>query len=234
MSEAQSKASADTPTILDVLAERDRQFLLDQCQRKHYSKGEYLFSKGDEGSWVLLIHEGMVEISVTSINGRKSILALMEPGEMLGEISLLDRQPRSADAVAKTDVSGMVIHSHTMLSFLHNNPDSCMSIIETLCKRVRNASDMFETQSLTNAGARLARTLIRIADKWGTSDQHGHITIDQTLSQSDLGDFAGIARENANRYIKTWTRDELLRVDQGVITLIDRDKLMVIAEQEQR
>jgi len=230
MSKAHSKLDTKTPTILDALEPRDREFLLDQCQQKHYPKGEHLFSRGDDGSWVLLIQEGTVEISVTSLNGRKSILALMEAGEILGEISLLDKQPRSADAVAKTDVYGLVIHSHTMLSFLHNNPDSCMSIINTLCERVRNASDMFETRSLTNAGARLARTLIRVADKWGTADANGHIVIDQSLSQTDLGDFAGIARENANRYIKAWTKDGLLSIDQGTITLIDCTTLMKLAE----
>ncbi len=230
MSEALSTTSVDTPNILDALSEYDRAFLLEKCQHKQFAAGEHLFSRGDEGSWVLLIQEGMVEISVTAMNGRKSILTLMEAGEMLGEISLLDRQPRSADAVAKTDVSGIIIHSHTMTSFLQKNPKSCMSIIETLCKRVRNASDMFETQSLTNAGTRLARTLIRIADKWGSTDKNGHIIIHESLSQTDLGDFAGIARENVNRYIRTWTHEGLLQVDQGVITLINREKLMILAE----
>ena len=230
MSELLDESRIEAPTILDALGERDRSFLLNQCQQKHFSTGEHLFSRGDEGSWVLLIQSGIVEISVTSIGGRRSILTLMEAGEMLGEISLLDRRPRSADAVAKSDVTGLVIHSHTMLSFLHNNPDSSMAIIQTLCERVRNASDMFETQSLTNAGARLARTLLRIAEKWGTKNADGHITIKQSLSQTDLGDFAGIARENANRYIKTWSREELLHVDQGVITLVDLEKLTMLAE----
>ena len=230
MSEALDTSTALSPTLLDALPERDRSFLLNQCQRKHYAKSETLFSKGDEGSWVLLIEEGVVEISVMSISGRKSILSLMHPGEMLGEISLLDRQPRSADAVARTDVNGIIIHSHTMLSFLQNNPEGCMSIIDTLCARVRNASDMFETQSLTNAGARLSRTLLRIAEKWGSTDTSGNTVIHQSLSQTDLGDFAGIARENANRYMKTWVRDGLIHVDQGTITLLDKEKLEILAE----
>ena len=230
MSEALNTTQSPSSSLLEALPERDRSFLLNQCLTKRYVKGETLFSKGDDGSWVLLIQEGVVEISIISITGRKSILSLMHPGEMLGEISLLDRQPRSADAIAKSDVTGIVIHSHTMLSFLQNNPEGCMSIIETLCARVRNASDMFETQSLTNAGARLARTLIRIAEKWGSPDADGSITIQQSLSQTDLGDFAGIARENANRYIKTWSRDGLIHVDQGCITILDKVKLQELAE----
>ena len=178
----------------------------------------------------MMIQSGVVEVSVTSLTGRRSILTLMEAGEMLGEISLLDRRERSADAVAKTDVGGIVIHSHTMLSFLQNNPESSMAVIQILCERVRNASEMFETKSLTNAGARLARTLLRIADKWGIASEEGHVTIDQTLSQSDLGDFAGVARENVNRYLKSWVRDGLVYVDDGVITLIDQNKLIELAE----
>ncbi len=230
MQEAIPKNTASPPTILDALDERDREFLLSQCQKQNFAKGEYIFTRGEEGSWVLLIQEGLVEISITSISGRKSILSLMEAGEMLGEISLLDKQPRSADAFAKSDVNGIIIHSHTMLSFLQNNSAGCMAIIQTLCARVRNASDMFETQSLTNASARLARTLLRIADKWGTTHANGNITIEQPFSQSDLGDFAGIARENANRYIKTWARDEILIINQREITLLDPQRLLQLAE----
>ena len=230
MTEQANTPSEPRSVILDSLPAQDRAFLLQQCQSRFFAQGETIFSRGDEGKWVLLIQSGIVEISVLSLNGRKSILSLMEPNEILGEISLLDQQPRSADAVARTDVSGTVIHSHTMQSFLKKNPDCYMDIIRLLCERVRNASDLFETQTLTNAGARLARSLLRVAEKFGTKKTDGSICIQQTLSQADLGDLAGVARENANRYLKAWTRDGILRSERGVITVIDRDRLAEIAE----
>ena len=101
MSETADIAFEQRFEILDALSAHDRAFLLQQCQRRHYCAGENIFSRGDVGNWVLLIESGIVEVSLLSLNGRKSILSLMEPKEMLGEISLFDQQPRSADATAK-------------------------------------------------------------------------------------------------------------------------------------
>lgn len=229
MSESANQAAAPRSEILDTLSTKDRAFLLDQCQARHYSMGETIFSRGDKGNWVLLIQSGIVEVSLSSMNGRKSTLSLMEPNELLGEISLLDQQPRSADAVARTDVSGTVIQSHTMQAFLRKNPDCYMAIIRLLCARVRNASDMFETQSLTNAGARLGRSLLRVGEKFGTRHADDTTTI-HSLSQADLGDLAGIARENANRYLKTWAREGIVKVEKGNISILNHDRLAEIAE----
>ena len=171
-----------------------------------------------------------MEISVVSLNGRKSVLNHMENGEILGEIALFDREGRSADATALTSVKGTVINRHSVFEMLKGNDDAYFSIIETLCGRARNASEMFETQSLTSANARLARCLLRVAKKWGDTNPDGSIHIKQHFSQSDLGELAGIARENVNRHLQAWNQDRLISIDKGDITLLDPDKLSEIAE----
>lgn len=218
------------PPLLESVSDQDFQTLINQSTARTFSKGEVIFSKGDEGEWVILIQSGVVEISVVSLNGRKSIIGLLEQGDMAGEISLLDKQARSADATARTEVSGLVLQSLAMHTLLKKNPDMCLAIIQTLCSRLRNTSDIFETQSLTNAGARLARTLLRIAEKWGSPDQKGLTTITLSLSQTDLGDFSGIARENVNRYVKSWTEANLIRSEKGEIIILDPLELKRIAQ----
>jgi CRP-like cAMP-binding protein len=216
--------------LFGALSEQDRDYLLKQGQTSHYKKGQTIFSRGEEGDWILLIQQGVIEISVVSLNGRKSVLNLMEKDEVLGEIALLDRRERSADAVAKTDVSGIVLTRHNVIDYLKQNTDACFGVIETLCSRVRNASNMFETLALTSAGARLARCVLRFSEKWGMPDANGAIRIEHSISQSDLGEFSGIARENVNRYIKSWSNDGLLRFNKGEITLLDTQRLREIAE----
>ena len=216
--------------LFGALAEKDRDYLLKHGQKSDYKKGQSIFSRGEEGDWILLIQQGVVEISVVSLNGRKSVLNLMEKDEVLGEIALLDRRERSADAVAKTDVSGIVLTRQNVIDYLKHNTDACFGVIETLCSRVRNASNMFETFALTSAGARLARCVLRFSEKWGVADANGAIRIEHTLSQSDLGEFSGIARENVNRYIKSWSNDGLLRFNKGEIMLLDTQRLREIAE----
>ena len=154
----------------------------------------------------------------------------MDKGDILGEIALFDHEGRSAEAMALTDVSGTVVDRQSLIDVLKNNNDAYFSIINTLCGRVRNASEMFETLSLTSANARLARCLVRMADKWGHTSVDGSINIEQKFSQTDLGEFAGMARENVNRHLQAWIGEGLIQYDKGDITLLAPDRLNEIAE----
>lgn len=225
------RITSDSDSILlSALSPKDQQALLAKGHSRSYNKDEVIFSRGDKGDWILLIEEGLIEISIVSLNGRKSVLNHMEKGEILGEIAMFDHDERSADAIALSAVKGTVIKRHSVLEVLQGNDDAYFSIIQTLCSRVRNASEMFETQSLTSASARLARCLMRIAKKWGHTQADGSIQIEQNFSQSDLGELAGIARENVNRHLQTWINDQLIQFNRGNIILLAPDKLTEIAE----
>ncbi len=216
--------------VLAALTLEDQHALLEKGHSRNYRKGEIIFSRGEEGGWILLIEDGVVEISVVSLNGRKSVLNHLERGEMLGEIALFDREGRSADAVAFSVVKGTVINRHSVFEILKGNDGAYFSIIETLCSRVRNASEMFETQSLTSASTRLARCLMRIARKWGQNRVDGSVRIKQNFSQSDLGELAGIARENVNRHIQSWSQQHLMTFESGEIILLDPSRISEIGE----
>ncbi len=198
-------------------------------RQKTFEKGETLFLEGDPGNFVVLLEEGLVEISVTSLVGRKSILAHCSPGEVIGEISVLDGQPRSADAVALRKTTGRIIRQSEVLAYLASNPKATQEVIVALCFRVRNASGMFASQALTSAPARLARCLLRLDSKWG--QPHGAGTrLSEEFSQSELGEFSGLARENVNRHIRRWCTDGIVAFDNCLIDILDRDKLIEIAE----
>ena len=230
MSDTNKIESLSSSLILDALPLTERQALLARGHRKRYQKGEVIFTRGDPGAWAMLIESGLIEISVVSLSGRKSVLNHMEPGEILGEIALLDGEPRSADAIAVADVGGIIVQRDAVVAALKRNVDACFTIIEILCARARNASEMFELQSLTSGNARLARCLLRVARKWGNQSADGSIRIAQQLSQSDLGELAGIARENVNRHLQAWTQEGLVRFEKGEITLLEPDVLEEYAE----
>jgi CRP/FNR family transcriptional regulator, cyclic AMP receptor protein len=216
--------------IFGALATAEQRALLATARPCHYEREETIFMQGEPGDWMLLIDSGSVEISITAADGRKSVLNQLEAGSIVGEIALLDRQGRSANAVATTPVTGTRVSRHAVLEFLSKHNDACLAIIETLCARVRNASDMFETRALTSASARLARCLLRFAGKWGTAGKHHSVLIDQPISQTLLGEFAGIARENVNRYIQSWSQDGVLLYKKNGITILDMQRLKELAE----
>ena len=216
--------------IFGSLSFADQRALLAAGRKCHFDKDETLFVQGDEGGWMLLIEAGTVEVSVMASDGRKSVLNHLEAGSILGEVALLDRHGRSAHAVALTPVSGIKLGRQAVIDFLKKNNDACLAIIETLCGRVRNASSMFETRALTSAGARLARCLLRFADQWGVVGKNNSILIEQNISQTLLGEFAGVARENVNRYLQAWTQEGTLLYKKSGITLLDMKRLKALAE----
>lgn len=220
--------------IFGALSAADQRKLLASGRRCHYAKDEVLFSQGDEGGWMLLLEAGTVEVSVIAPDGRKSVLDHLEPGAILGEIALLDRRGRSAHAVALTAVTGIRLSRQTVADLLKHNSDACLAIIENLCARVRNASEMFETRALTSAAARLARCLLRFADRWGSPVQNNGRHIGQPIPQTLLGEFAGVARENVNRYLQAWTQEGILVYKKNGITILDVKRLEELADSSAR
>lgn len=192
------------------LPDGTRQTLLSQGARRHYSKGTTIYARGEGGNSVFFVQTGRVEISVTTADGRVSILNYMAAGDVIGEIAMLDRGLRSADATAVSEVTGVIVNRETILSVLRDDDDAMFAMIAELCAKVRNASDMFEAQRKLSGQARLAVSLLRLAERWGTGEANGTIQLGSSFTQRELGDFAGLSRENVNRFISAWIADGTL------------------------
>ena len=195
-----------------------------------YDARQTIFSEGEAGASVILIESGRVEISNTSLMGRKSVLAYMGAGEVLGEIAALDGGARSADAVAANAVTGLALSRENVLGYISARPEIARAVIVELCSKVRNASEMFATQSIIDGEPRLARGLLQLFDKWGVSGADGTSVLEERFSQQDIGEFSGLARENVNRQIKAWTKSGVLRSDGRRLVLLDRETLEHLAE----
>lgn len=216
--------------ILNALEPAARDSLLRRARQREFKAGSTLFLKGDAGGWLYLIEQGLVEIGLLSPQGKKAVLNHLGPGELIGELAVLDRLPRSADAVALTDTRGLVIAQAGLVDLLGQDNSACLEIIRLLCARVRNASDRFESRAVAPAPVRLAGCLLTLARKWGEPVTAGSVRITQRFSQSDLGDIAGLARENVNRLIKDWQAAGWVAFHRGELTLLDADALHDLME----
>ncbi len=225
MSISDIKRSKHGSILLDAIDVADCKLLFSGAKKRSYDAGQTIFSEGDPGTMLMLIETGRVEVSVTSIAGRKSVLAHMGPGEVLGEIAALDGGPRSADTVAAGKVSGLVLSRQNILKFVAERPKVAQAIISELCRKVRNASDMFTAQSETEGAARLARAVLRLIDKWGIEVENGAFELREKFSQGELGEFSGLARENVNRHLKSWAESGIIQIEKRQLTVLDRDAL---------
>jgi CRP/FNR family cyclic AMP-dependent transcriptional regulator len=190
-----------------------------------------IFQKGDAGGSMMAVVSGRVKICIYSADGKELVLNIIDRGGMFGEIALLDGQPRSADAVAIEAAELLVLERNRLMPFLTANPDIASRMIGVLCQRLRHTSDALEDALLRDAPSRVARGLLRLAGTFGKQEGRG-LRLDIKLSQQQIGNLIGISRESTNKHIVEWTRAEILAVNNGYITILDRKALESMSESE--
>ena len=178
-----------------------------------------IFGQGDQGDSMFILLSGRVKISTFSTTGKETVLSFLGPGDILGEIALLDEGPRTAAAHVLEETRALQLQRNDFLPFIEKHPRIALQIISVLCQRLRR-TDMFVEEVVTmQAAPRLARALIRLADSHGKEEEGGNIRIHLKLSQGNLGAHAGLMRENVNRQLKIWVEGGILSNENGMIIL---------------
>ncbi|MGI9498641.1 MAG: Crp/Fnr family transcriptional regulator [Geminicoccaceae bacterium] len=215
--------------LLAKLDESTLDTLLAVASERRFTNGQVIFQKGEPGTSMMAVLEGRVRISAYSEDGREIILNMVEPGQLFGEIALLDGKERSADATAMGKTLLLILDRRDFLPFLEQNPKVAVQLFEVLCERVRRTSEMVESIAFLDFGARLARLLLQMAENYGKPTDEG-LLIDLRISQADLGNLIASTRESVNRQLSAWTQEGVIAIDQGKITLLDRETLDLMAQ----
>jgi CRP/FNR family transcriptional regulator, cyclic AMP receptor protein len=189
-------------------------------------RGATIFSKGDPGNSLYAVVAGTVKISISSPDGRNAILNLVGPGETFGEMSVLDGQTRSADAIANTNCEIYVIDRRDFLPFMRNQPALSMKFIELLCTRLRWTSDQVEQVILQDLPGRLASALIGLAERRKLEPESQTISI----TQQEISEMVGMTRESINKQLRAWAARGWVRLEHGAIVVLDPVSLRELAE----
>lgn len=187
-----------------------------------------LFRKGDDGSQAYVIISGRLKISSAGEDGKETVLRIMDPGEVVGEMAMLDGVPRSATATALEPCEFLVIQRRDLIPFLERHPRTAIKLLEAQMARVRALSAQLEDRVFLNLPSRLAKKLLALSDNYGVERPDG-ITIDLKLSQGELGEMVGTSRESINKQLRAWTEDGVVKSEKGYITIRDPDALEELA-----
>lgn len=216
-----------THTMFGQLSEEERERLVTYMRIARHPARTTLFEKGDPGSNMMLVQRGRVKICTRSDDGKEVIFNLVKPGELFGEIALLDGAPRTASAVTLDPCELLVLDRRDFIPFLQRHPEACMRLIEVLCERLRRTSEMVENLLFLEGEARLARSLVQLAENFGREVVDG-IQIDLRLSQQTLGDIVGLSRESVNKQIGHLRERGLIDNSDRYVTITDLDRLRQI------
>jgi len=207
-------------SLLRGLAPSDRKSLAERAQLSRFEADGVIFQHGDPGDGMAAVVRGRVKIRCHSIDGKELVLNIVKPGEVFGEIALLDGEPRTADAVAMESCELLILRRADFLPFLETHPHVAQTLIAVLCQRLRHTSSHLEDALFLEVPARLARALLHLAQGLGIPAKAG-VCIDLRLSQQQLGAIVGITRESVNKWLGEWQKAGWISVRQGYVTLLD-------------
>jgi CRP/FNR family transcriptional regulator, cyclic AMP receptor protein len=189
-------------------------------------RGTTIVSKGDPGNSLIAVISGTVKISVTSADGRSAILNLIGPGEIFGEVAVLDGHARTADATANTNCEIYVIDRRDFIPFVRSQPALAMKFIELLCTRLRWTSDQVEEVILQNLPGRLASALLRLTEKHKLAPAGRTIAV----TQQEISEMVGMTRESINKQLRAWADRKWVRLEHGAIVVLDAGSLQAIVD----
>jgi CRP/FNR family transcriptional regulator, cyclic AMP receptor protein len=166
---------------------------------------------------------------VSSPDGNELTLAIVGKGEMFGEIALLDRKERTADATALTACRVAILERRKILSFLERCPGALLRIVDLLCSRLRRTDQQIAELALLPVPARLAKALLRLTTTDGCA---GNISAGRPiqLSQRELGATVAASRESTNKCLRAWQSKGVVLIKRGFVTIMDRPALEELAE----
>ena len=196
-----------------------------------YGAGEMIFEKGLPGQGLMAVLSGRVRISSPSPEGREIVLNIIHPGQIFGEIALLDGKERTADATAMEACELLILERRDFVPFLEKHPDICLRLIAVLCERLRRTTEQVEDVLFLDLQARLAKTLLHLVDAHGRPVSNG-VALGAKLSQRDLANMIGASRESVNRQLSLWEEDGLISRDRGAITILDSAGLQMLVGAE--
>lgn len=189
-----------------------------------------LFKQGDASDGCYAILEGILKVSITAPDGKEALLAMLGAGDVIGDMGLIDAQPRSASATALKPCSLAYLASRDFKKVANSNPVIYLQMLEILSERLRTSNEAATMQQLLPLRGRLARVFLRLAEGFGEELEGGRVLIRQKFTQAELARMTGSARENVNRQIKEWAREGLVSRISRYYCLEDADKLRQYTE----
>jgi len=188
-----------------------------RAQPVKLERGEVLFSEGDEAEEMYVVARGRVGIGKRSPDGRESLVALMEPGDVFGEMPLFDDSPRSASARGLERSELFCLPYDVVRSELDAQPGALWNVAALFARRLRSADDAIADAMLLDVTGRTAKRLLELA-----SDKEEFVL---PITQEELAGLVGASRERVNKAIAAFARLGWIEQSDRRYRILNRERL---------
>ena len=221
---------AQTMTSPSLLAGCAPEELTDIAARgtiRAFKVGQPIMLQGDPGDTLWIMLKGLARVSMVAANGREIVLDYAEPGSVLGEIAFLDGGERTASVEAIEPVEALSLSRAAFAEIIGKHQGLALRLLQAMARRLRQNNTVIEADRAYTSGPRLARFLLRLMMSSGDDSE---TRLKLALSQGELGNFAGMSREQINRQLSAWADGGIVALKGGRVTVLDRGALVDIAE----
>lgn len=187
------------------------------AERRELRRGDVLFSEGDDSEQLFLVDDGRIAMSQRSSDGRESVIALMERGDLFGEMPLFDGMGRSTEARALEPSVVMVVGYDPLRAIYQERPTLLWSVVSMLSKRLRTTDSALADSVFLDVTGRTAKRLLELA---GDQDE---FTL--PVTQEELAGMVGASRERVNKAIASFLRLGWLDQRDRRYRILDREQL---------
>jgi CRP/FNR family transcriptional regulator, cyclic AMP receptor protein len=190
---------------------------------RSFPAGVRVFHEGDHSDACYLVRKGDLRVTREHSDGRAIALATLGPGDLFGELAMLDGEARSASVETLTDSELLALPAADVRRLLADHPEISVKLIAALTKRLRETNERVARQSFQTVPSRVAGVLTQLIAEESASVGRQGITIHMT--QADLAQLAGTSRESVSRFLATLERAGVVRVGRGRVTVVEPRRL---------
>jgi len=184
--------------LFALLSASHAELVADSIVKRRYKRGEVIVEQGQKTNTLFIILTGRVRVITADKRGREVILATLQPGDYLGEMSLIDNQAHSATVRAEIQTDMLTLGRSEFARCLPENSSMSYAIMRGLVQRLRHADRKIESLALMDVYGRVARALLEFA----APDREGLMAIRDRISRQDIAKMVGASREMVSRVMK--------------------------------
>jgi len=217
--------------VLAALPAKELAALATVARDERYRARDSIFMEGDPAVWFCLVKTGRVRIFRQSRGGKDVVLELLGPGEPFGGVAVIEKRPYPASAQATEPSVVTKLPQDAIVALADRYPSIIKEMALMIGRRLRAAHDSVKSLAADPVEARLAATLLRLADREGARGPHG-LTLPFHLTRQSLADMAGTTVETTIRVVSRWLKDGLVREEENRLVLASVEGLRDLAEGE--
>jgi CRP-like cAMP-binding protein len=208
-------------SLVAQLTEPERIALLAAGSPVKFPDDGILVLQGDPGDGLYVLTDGMVKVTVAAESGTETMLAVRSRGDLIGEFAVLDGEPRTATARAVGAVSAIRISRARFTEFGQRYPAAQTTITKSLVAKMRAATERHAAERTCGARERVAQVLYELAEDYGEQAGDGAVVIPLPITQSELGELAGVAVSTTERVLGDLRKEGVIATRYRKIAIRD-------------